>query len=246
MRIIEVITEDISRRGFLRGLGAAAGVGAAGLGYNALRDKNPEQPAVQEPQQEPEQPAYKIRSNETHANSEAFKQKLLQIAQTLGVQARDLWKVMHFETKGTMNPAITNSIGATGLIQFMPDTAKGLGTSTDKLRQMTATDQLDYVLRYYKSQRLPAGSTASDIYLSTLFPAALRQNLPDTHVLAANPRAKDRNVAKMAGERIVKSSRITRGRMWAQNPVFRQKGRDYYTVGDVRRVLDSRDTSIIQ
>jgi hypothetical protein len=128
----------------------------------------------------------------------------------------------------------------------MPDTAKGLGTSTDKLRQMTATDQLDYVLRYYKSQRLPAGSTASDIYLSTLFPAALRQNLPDTHVLAANPRAKDRNVAKMAGERIVKSSRITKGKMWAQNPVFRQKGRDYYTVGDVRRVLDSRDTSIIQ
>ena len=221
MRINEIVTEnleeDLGRRGLLRGAlaGAALGAGGASL-FHHLKSKTPSEPIAEPPAQD-----YK---------SAAFAQKLNRVAQALGVEAKHLWKVMHFETAGTMDPAKTNSIGATGLIQFMPRTAIGLGTTTDDLRQMTATEQLDYVYKYYRSQRLPAGASASDIYLATLFPAALIKKLPDSYVLGREGDNK----------RIVSNSRVTRAMMYAQNPVFRQKGRRHFTVGDVRRVLDSR------
>lgn len=217
MRIKEVILEDISRRGLLRGALAGTALGGLGAAVYKHANKSAEQPAQPEPEAQ-------------DSASPAFARKLKQVANALGVEAKHLWKVMHFETRGTMDPAITNNIGATGLIQFMPKTAVGLGTTTTELRQMTATDQLDYVYKYYRAQRLPAGAQASDIYLATLFPAALTRQLPDSFVLG---REGD-------NRRIVSNSRVTRGMMYAQNPVFRQKGRKHFTVGDVRRVLDSR------
>lgn len=44
--------------------------------------------------------------------------------------------------------------GAIGLIQFMPSTAKGLGTSTSALKQMTAVDQLAYVEKYFAPYKI--------------------------------------------------------------------------------------------
>lgn len=48
---------------------------------------------------------------------------------------------------------VNRASGATGLIQFMPSTAKQLGTTTDKLAAMTEVDQLDYVAKYFVSQK---------------------------------------------------------------------------------------------
>ncbi len=70
--------------------------------------------------------------------SQAFKQKLNTICRELDINPNHLMACMAFETGETFRPDKTNSIGATGLIQFMPSTAKGLGTSTAALRQMTA------------------------------------------------------------------------------------------------------------
>ena len=52
------------------------------------------------------------------------------MAGRLGISEADLMAVMSFETGGTFNPGIRNAAGsgATGLIQFMPSTAAGLGT----------------------------------------------------------------------------------------------------------------------
>jgi hypothetical protein len=54
---------------------------------------------------------------------------------------------MAFETGGSFSPAVPNKAGsgAVGLIQFMPSTAKGLGTSTEALKKMSAVQQLDFV-----------------------------------------------------------------------------------------------------
>jgi hypothetical protein len=53
---------------------------------------------------------------------------------------------MAFETGETFSPSIKNKAsGATGLIQFMRSTAKGSGTTTAALAEMTAVDQLDFV-----------------------------------------------------------------------------------------------------
>ncbi|MCD9185730.1 MAG: peptidoglycan-binding protein [Pyrinomonadaceae bacterium] len=71
------------------------------------------------------------------------------MAQRLGTRPEYLMAVMSFETGGTFNPGIRNGIGATGLIQFLPSTARGLGTTTDQLAQMSATEQLRYVEKYF-------------------------------------------------------------------------------------------------
>ena len=67
-------------------------------------------------------------------------------------QASDLMACMAFESGETFSPSIKNAAGsgATGLIQFMPSTAVGLDTTTAQLAQMTATEQLEYVRRYFK------------------------------------------------------------------------------------------------
>ena len=89
---------------------------------------------------------------------------------------------MHFETGGTFSPSIRNAAGsgATGLIQFMPSTAKGLGTTTDKLALMTAVEQLDYVARYFRPYAKRV-KTLSDMYMAILLPSAIGK--PENHPL---------------------------------------------------------------
>jgi hypothetical protein len=78
-----------------------------------------------------------------------------------------MWK----ESK--INPKAINKNGcASGLIQFMPRTAKGLGTSIDKIREMSAVEQLDYVYKYFKPY-VGKIKSAQDLYLATFFPAAM-------------------------------------------------------------------------
>jgi hypothetical protein len=216
----------------------AAGVGLGGAAYKYYQNNTaPEQEYSTSQEVQNLQNRYPEQAATT---GDKFKQKLRQVAQALQVHPQDLLKVMWFETKGTLDPAKTNSIGATGLIQFMPKTAEFLGTTTELLRSMSAVEQLDFVYKYYKVKKLPPGSKASDIYLMTLFPAAVKRSLTDDHILAINPHTKDARLRKIANSRILKDVSITRSRMWMQNPVFRQKGKDYYTVGDVRQLFDSR------
>jgi hypothetical protein len=44
----------------------------------------------------------------------------------------------------------STSTCAVGLIQFMPSTAKALGTSVDDLKKMSNVEQMDYVYKYFK------------------------------------------------------------------------------------------------
>lgn len=177
-----------------------------------------------------------------HARTPKFAAKLKDIASKLQVNPSDLLKVMHLETIGTLNPSITNAIGATGLIQFMPNVARALGTSTEELKNMTATQQLDWVHKYFKMNRLPPGSTASDIYLMTFMPAVVRHKKPDNFVLGARGAYK----SKIFGS--IPASSLNRGSVWDQNPVFHEdpvvKNRGYFTVGDVRRVFEKKTQQI--
>ena len=68
--------------------------------------------------------------------------------------------------------AVNRNGGATGLIQFMPSTAIGLGTTTAKLRAMSNVQQLRYVEKYFKpyTGRL---NSYFDLYLVVFFPVAL-------------------------------------------------------------------------
>lgn len=102
----------------------------------------------------------------------SFITKLKEVALKLNINPNWLMAIIYWESARTFSPSITNSIGATGLIQFMPSTAIGLGTTTAALRQMTAVQQLDYVYKYYAPYKSKIKNYI-DCYLVTFFPAAV-------------------------------------------------------------------------
>jgi hypothetical protein len=110
--------------------------------------------------------------------------KMQNIAVKYGFPVEWLANLINHESAGTFNPEITNSIGATGLIQFMPNTAQGLGTTTDKLRKMTFAQQLDFVDQYlyntFKNKKLldengrvKSTMNQGDLFMSIFYPAAV-------------------------------------------------------------------------
>lgn len=114
--------------------------------------------------------------------SPVFKERVLWIADALGTNPDYLMACMHWESGGTFSPSIKNAAGsgATGLIQFMPSTARGLGTTTAKLAAMTAEDQLRWVYEYFKPYvgRL---NNLGDVYMAILWPKGVGK--PDHFVL---------------------------------------------------------------
>jgi hypothetical protein len=123
-------------------------------------------------------------------------------ADKFGLKPEWISNLVNFETGGTFSPAITNSIGATGLIQFLPSTATSLGTTTDALRKMTFQQQMDWVDKYLQANfnRLPSSLfnkttnkittkfTQTDLFMMIFYPVSVGNNnyqFP-ANVVAAN------------------------------------------------------------
>jgi len=157
-----------------------------------------------------------------------FNEKLNKIAKNLEVDPKDLLRIMKFETGGSMSPSQgAGTSGAVGLIQFMPQTARDLGTTSQELAQMSAVEQLDYVYRFYAINKKRLGITSGldlgDLYMLTFMPAAI--NKPNDFVLG------DANGGDVFG--------LNKAKVWQQNPVFgKSKGKSYFTVGDVRNTIE--------
>jgi hypothetical protein len=95
-------------------------------------------------------------------------------AELAGATASDLMACMAWETGRTFSASVRNGAGsgAVGLVQFMPQTAVGLHTTTEKLAAMTAEQQLDYVDLYFRpvARRL---HNLGDLYCAILWPAGI-------------------------------------------------------------------------
>lgn len=81
--------------------------------------------------------------------------------------------IMAFETGEKFKASTPNAAGgsARGLIQFMPDVARELGTTSQQLVLMTEVEQLDYVEKYF-NRYLSRIKTLSDMYMAVLWPVA--------------------------------------------------------------------------
>lgn len=114
--------------------------------------------------------------------SSVFRDRVWWIADTLKLNPDDLMACMAWESGETFSASVKNAAGsgATGLIQFMPSTAKGLGTTTAALAKMSAEDQLSFVYKYFRpySGRL---RNLGDIYMAILWPKGVGQ--PDSYIL---------------------------------------------------------------
>jgi hypothetical protein len=105
--------------------------------------------------------------------SPEFREKVRAMCGRLGCQPDHLMAAMAFESVETFSPGVRNPMsGATGLIQFMADTARNLGTSQDDLSEMTAEEQLAYVEKYFQPFKGHL-STLEDVYMAILWPRAV-------------------------------------------------------------------------
>lgn len=101
----------------------------------------------------------------------AYAAELCAVAERLKTDPAWLANVIYFESRG--NPGAVNPrTGATGLIQFMPATAKGLGTSTRALKALSGAGQLVYVERYLTRFRGRLNNQ-TDVYAAVFYPAAI-------------------------------------------------------------------------
>lgn len=120
--------------------------------------------------------------------SAEFRARAVGIAQRLGVHPDHLMACMAFESGESFRADVRNAAGsgATGLIQFMPATARELGTTTEALARMTPENQLGYVERYFApyAGRL---QSISDVYMAILWPKAIGK--PEGYVLWEASRA---------------------------------------------------------
>ena len=135
----------------------------------------------------------------------AFAAKLAGIAAELKADPNWLMQVMWAESK-LKSAAVNPKTGASGLIQFMPATAKGLGTSVEALRKMNAVQQLDYVRKYFLPYK---GRMKSyyDVYSVVFFPALIGK--PDSWVLQTSRLSAEIIAKQNPVVNIIKDSKIT-------------------------------------
>lgn len=109
-----------------------------------------------------------------------FYNKLVEVSKSVSMDPKDLLNVMAFESG--VDPAKKNLAGgaASGLLQFMPSTLKGLdykGTMED-FRAQSGEEQLDYVKKLIQQNiKINGGQpfkSAAHYYVANLVPAALK------------------------------------------------------------------------
>jgi lysophospholipase L1-like esterase len=145
-----------------------------------------------------------------------------ELAAELGTDPRNLLAVISFETAQSFSPSKRNPLSnATGLIQFMPDTAKMLGTTIDALAKMSFAEQWPYVRRFFGPEKYKGKVTdLLDLYLAVFWPAGVGASKGDDYVLI------DKNSPKQA-------------KAHAQNEGLDFNKNGQITRGEVRRVISN-------
>ena len=119
------------------------------------------------------------RAKQLVGNDKAFLKEVKKVASKVGVHPADLLGLMASESG--LNPQAQNKSGATGLIQFMPATAAGLGTSTAALKQMDRVEQMKYVEKFLL-KTVPKGASPGHLYTAVYLPAFAKKD--SNYVLA--------------------------------------------------------------
>ena len=144
------------------------------LGENKLAPRPKEKPIQLAPR--PKEKPAQLSSNSALKEPD-FIPKLMQVSEKLNIKPEQLLGAISLETMGTFNPAIKSRLSsASGLIQFLESTANELGTTTEDIRRMSGTDQLDFVEKFLSKsrKRFPkSGATDSDVYMSIFRPQSV-------------------------------------------------------------------------
>lgn len=171
-------------------------IGSLGRSVASTLKKEPEKEVVREPVQPTRANTERTKDDDMTPTASKpgskdilkdapFLNKVKDIASKYGTSPAAILATMHFETGGSFSTGVKNAAGsgATGLIQFMPSTAKSLGTTTEALAKMDRIKQLEYVDKYFAQTPLRKNqeNTVEDVYMSVLWPKAVGK--PSDYVL---------------------------------------------------------------
>lgn len=131
--------------------------------------------------------------------TEEFRKQLLAVAERLGIEADYIMACIALETGRQFSPRIKNpGSSATGLIQFMEQTAKDLGTTTLALTNMGHVEQLAYIERYFNLKARQVGVSTSkwtlqDVYYSIFSPQTIKKPLDQAIYKSGESKAYSKN-----------------------------------------------------
>ncbi len=105
----------------------------------------------------------------------SFEQKVKEVSTRLEIHPEWLMSVMYSESRFDAGALNLKGSGAVGLIQFMPATSAEMNTTSEKLRQMSHNEQLEYVYHYLSGIKTKYGKfdSLTKLYLAILYPKAL-------------------------------------------------------------------------
>ncbi len=112
------------------------------------------------------------------------RKEIRELAKHFNIPTEWLYKLFYKESR--LNPYATNSISnAQALIQFMPSTAKNLGTSVEELSKMDVIQQIPFIKLYL--ERINPSlkfDNFTDLYLAVFYPKAIGKN--DTYIIGSH------------------------------------------------------------
>lgn len=155
--------------------------------------------------------------------TDTFRERVKWIGEQLGLDPSDLMACIAFESGETFSASVRNAAGsgAVGLIQFMPQTATMLGTTTEMLGQMKAEDQLNYVYKYFAPMKGRLRDLG-DIYMAILWPAGIGK--PDSWVMFTKAGYRPQLYLQNKGLDLNRDGDVTRGEALAMIKAKRVKG----------------------
>lgn len=123
------------------------------------------------------------------------REKITQICQKHGIFKEEyLYEVIYWESRGDTR-ARNKFSHATGIIGWLPSTAKQLGTSVEEIFEMSMDQQLDLLDKYFSiGGRCKQYKTCSTLYLAIFYPAAIGK--PKDYVLGDTTTIHKRKVLK--------------------------------------------------
>jgi hypothetical protein len=169
-----------------------------------------------------------------------FYTKLVQMTTELGMKPEDLLAIMVSESG--INPSAGKGGGASGLIQFMPETLHGAGFQgdQDQFRQLSGEDQIPFIKKYIQGAMSKNGgpfTSAAQYYVANFWPVALklpgvRQGNLDTAIVEYNP-VRHGAYSKKYLDIGIKIPAIQESRAYKANPLFDKDKKGSITYGDM-------------
>ena len=112
-----------------------------------------------------------------YPRASGFASKIVSVAHELGMDPFTLANLIGFESAYSFSASRQHPKSrATGLIQFMPDTAPDFNTTVEALAMMSETEQMNYVRAYLKQRTRSYGKldTPYRVAMSVFYPEALK------------------------------------------------------------------------